>query len=274
MKSILVPTDFSSCADKAFDLALTIAAKANLPITVLHVTESGDADENEDPKKAVAKSSLDKLEGLRQKTSEAVIIRTHTDNGNIVDAVLKGVKTFAADLIIMGTQGATGFKKLAVGSKTAAVISRAPVPVLSIPAGYQQQPFKEVLLAIKNEDEDLQNLSPLFELADLFGARVRLAIFTGEGSEAVDYVSDRRTITQIQRKLQDAYQKEGIEVEHLSGTNFEETLQAYIAEHNINLLCMITHKRGFLGSLFNRSATQQMSYHATLPLLTLHSKHA
>ena len=40
-----------------------------------------------------------------------------------------------ADLVVMGTQGSGGAKRLVFGSTTERVLRESPVPVLAVPAG-------------------------------------------------------------------------------------------------------------------------------------------
>lgn len=269
MKSILVPTDFSDYATKAFDLAVVIATSAKAAITLLHITWQNAETDNEEGRKNLKASVQQKLDAIKQNSSNNIIINTAIMDGDIVPSILDAITTYAADLVVMGTKGATGMKKVVLGSNTANIIGKSPVPVLSIPAGYTNTGIKEVALAI-NHTENLQNLSPLFELAAALQAQVRLAIFTGEKDDAATYITDRRAIVGLQQKIEDQYGQIKIEVDHLSGTNFQETLQEYITANNIDLLAMITRKRGALEGLFNKSITKEMAYHATIPMLCLY----
>ncbi len=276
MKSILVPTDFSACADKALKMAVEIAQKANVPVTLLHITNqdvtaSDRRSMGEEYSHSIDHEEAEKLETLKQKASGNVIINTHMAHGAVVSSILEAIKTFAADLVVMGTKGASGIKKVLMGSNAANVISKAAVPVLTIPDGYNHTGIKNIVLAMNSSEEDLHDLSVLFALANAFDAQVRLAIFSDENAEAVDYISDRRVILNIQNKLQSLYNKSGLDAEHLSGDNFQDTLQAYLNDNHADMLAMITHKRGLIQGLFNRSMTREMAYHASLPLLSLHA---
>jgi nucleotide-binding universal stress UspA family protein len=52
--------------------------------------------------------------------------------GPPIDSILEQASESGADLIVMGTHGRTGIKRLLVGSVTEAVVRLAPVPVLAI----------------------------------------------------------------------------------------------------------------------------------------------
>ena len=72
-----------------------------------------------------------------------------------------------------------------------------------------------------------------------------------------------------EEKLRGKYRGLVINAEHLSGRNFEDSINDYIDRNNIDLLAMTTHKRTLLGNIFNRSLTRKMSYHSKIPILAI-----
>ncbi len=52
----------------------------------------------------------------------------------VVDEALSLIADYKIDIVVMGTHGASGITELILGSNTASVIEKAPVPVLAIPA--------------------------------------------------------------------------------------------------------------------------------------------
>jgi nucleotide-binding universal stress UspA family protein len=54
--------------------------------------------------------------------------------GDPAEEILKQVEECAADLIVMGTQGLEGARRLVFGSTTEAVLRATRVPVLAVPA--------------------------------------------------------------------------------------------------------------------------------------------
>jgi len=170
----------------------------------------------------------------------------------------------------MGTLGITGLKEKIFGSKTAAVIGSSNTPVLAIPLEYDWSMPARYLLAINHFDEVTDILHPVFDLAKIFGAEVRAAVFTDEDKAApVDYLADARDIEFAGDKLKRKYSDITIKAEHLYGRHFEESINDYIDKHQIDMLVMTTHKRSLVGSIFNRSLTRKMSYHAKVPILAI-----
>ena len=54
--------------------------------------------------------------------------------GRVADAIVSHAKRWRADLIVMGTHGRRGVKRLLLGSDADLVVRYSPVPVLLIPA--------------------------------------------------------------------------------------------------------------------------------------------
>jgi len=61
------------------------------------------------------------------------------NNNTIVDAILEGAAEFRADLIVMGTHGRTGVKRMLLGSVAEGCIRRAMVPVMLVPSAAGQE---------------------------------------------------------------------------------------------------------------------------------------
>jgi nucleotide-binding universal stress UspA family protein len=55
-------------------------------------------------------------------------------NGKIVDAVAAEAKSWPADLIVLGTHGRRGLRRLVLGSDAEQVVRTSPVPVLLVRA--------------------------------------------------------------------------------------------------------------------------------------------
>jgi nucleotide-binding universal stress UspA family protein len=115
LSRILVPTDFSSCAERACGAALELAASTSARVHYVHAAGRGEPPPTE-ADVAGWQVPVQRLES--DDTSRA-----------IVDAAT----SHDADLIVMGTHGRRGFRRLIVGSVTEAVMRSAECPVLAVP---------------------------------------------------------------------------------------------------------------------------------------------
>jgi len=278
MKKILVPTDFSPNSTKAIDYAVQVAKINKSEIFIVHACNLIDTNPQIRPElqneynKAIADEAFEKLDILKNsiKETEHIEITTQLYDGNVNDTILDATKDFDADIIIMGTLGITGLKDKIFGSKTASIIGKSQIPVIAIPLEYEWQEPKKILLAINNFKEASDLVHPVFTLASIFNAQVHLAIFSDEEDIVNDeHFKKAEEIILIKETLKSKYPYRDIEAHHLSGYKFQDTLNEYIQNNQIDLLAMITHKRNFITNIFNRSITKQMSYHTTIPLLSI-----
>ncbi len=135
---VLVPTDFSESAMHALDLAATLVDPSGR-ITLLHVTEvagmySGDApipDFARDIEQRAA-AALEREVGRVQHTTTATVRGSSR-------AGFAGIHTLASldvdpsiDLIVMGTHGRKGIKRVLLGSVAEKTVRHAHCPVLVV----------------------------------------------------------------------------------------------------------------------------------------------
>jgi len=134
---ILVAVDGSAFSDAAVDQAISLGAICNSQIFVISVIDLYPE------QMAVAPALVDKMsEEVRQHLDRA---KQKIDKANIPcetivhmggkphEFIVQEAKERAIDLIVMGTHGRTGIKRVLMGSVAQNVIGHAPCPVLVIP---------------------------------------------------------------------------------------------------------------------------------------------
>lgn len=140
-KSILCPVDFSTHAERALGYAIDLATLTGAHLNIMTVVDpfldaaSSAAGHHE----ALTQQTQDEMQQLlarigeqRGRLREAPGIGVHI--GNPAEEILKQVTECGADLVVMGTQGLEGTKRLVFGSTTERVLRESPVPVLAVPA--------------------------------------------------------------------------------------------------------------------------------------------
>ena len=138
IKNILVPYDFTSFADLAFEKAREIGKKFNSKITLLTIIGSdvdtsgmslSRAEEVYDETEKKTEASLDKI---KKSILDMDISIKIIHNSSTIDGILSFVDKNDIDLVVMGSHGRSGFKKLVLGSVASAIVTRAPCPVLTV----------------------------------------------------------------------------------------------------------------------------------------------
>ncbi|MFT3948500.1 MAG: universal stress protein [Agriterribacter sp.] len=283
MKKILVPTDFSACANNALNLAVQIAKLLSWDIVLVHTVGieagmymdyMGVQKEYEEEMLEDAGKQLQLLKDAIQQT-EKLSIETRLSTGGIKENILASAKEIKPGLIVMGTMGTTGGpgEKL-WGTKTAAITGDSTIPVIAVPYSYSWREPNEILFATNHFEKAPLLLTPLFEIARLFKSRIHAVVFTDEDSASgSDFVDHSRGLHDYSYFLSQTFPEQNIATAHISGSRFEEALQQYIEKNNIGMVAMISQQRGFLSRLVHPSATRSMAYHATIPLLIIPDKH-
>ncbi|MDO6429495.1 universal stress protein [Flavitalea sp. BT771] len=277
MKQILVPTDFSSCAGNAINFAVQSAKLLPAEITLLHTTglpgtlHTDYAGVDKAFRDQQLKDNASQLTALKQSIEQRhnVRVRTLITAVPLKEAIEEATASGNFDMVIMGTLGASGLKEKLWGSNTAAVIERSNVPVLAIPHEYTWKKPEKFLLATGNFEKAPALLNKVFELAGLYMAHVDVAVFTDEDDEAVSFLEHARNAPWYQQLLGQRYGEEALSTAQLSGKNLEKTLQDHIRDNGIDVLVMITYKRGCWERFFHPSHTKKMSYHTKVPLLAI-----
>jgi nucleotide-binding universal stress UspA family protein len=139
-KLILVPTDFSDRAGCALRYASGLAERFGAHLLVLYADPfvlpmdySTTAAQAVLGSQEMADKAREELEiHAEQNISTKAPYDTRVIVGSPVNAIIEQACEVGADLIVMGTHGRTGFRRLLVGSITEAVIRLATTPVIAV----------------------------------------------------------------------------------------------------------------------------------------------
>jgi nucleotide-binding universal stress UspA family protein len=279
MKKILVPTDFSPNADKALNFAVQLAKKAKAVIVIVHacdlleLTFRDHLALKQEYNRAVVKERKAKLALIKKsiEETEGIKVQVKLYEGLITDTILYAAKAHRADIIIMGTLGSASGNDKIFGSRTAGIIGKANIPVLSVPLLSEWRPPARIILAINNlKEANLVLTRPLLQLAALFSSHLHIAIFTkGHMPGTKKYAEDEMILEAYLTKVQAGKKKIPVTTVHLGGTTFIPTIEDYISANEIDMVAMITHRRSFTQGIFHKSLTRRMSYQSDIPLLAL-----
>ncbi len=135
---ILVPTDFSACADEAFDTAVGVAEKLGARLTLVHVfepptyayTEMMAAVDLVTPLQDAARELLEAaFAALKSRYANSRCLML---SGPAATEIVAAVDKESAELVVMGTRGRTGLQHALLGSVAERVVRTSPVPVLTV----------------------------------------------------------------------------------------------------------------------------------------------
>jgi nucleotide-binding universal stress UspA family protein len=128
-QNILIPTDFSGAAEPAVQHALTLAAREQAQILLLHVLPGMAGPSPEDRRQATAEQWLQDL--ARQ---ASVPVHTLVVWGDPAAEICRVAQERQSDLIAISTHSRTGRELAFIGSVADAMVRRAPCAVLLLRA--------------------------------------------------------------------------------------------------------------------------------------------
>ena len=291
---ILCPIDFSESSIRSLAYAAALANWYDAQLTVLHVVGTfeplqvqGDLGEPIQLVKPLSRGEV--LEELRRAVECITARQTPTlaaEAGNTPTTIVDRALAMGADLIVMGTHGRRGFKRLLLGSVTEAVLHEARCPVLTVPpragaAAPESVTFKRILCPIDFSPSALQALGFALDLARQADGRVTLVHVIEWLAEEEPSASIHFNVPEYRRALAaDAKERlrrlveeepqtwATIETVLAFGRAHREILQA--AERNLaDLIVMGAQGRGGVDLALFGSATQQVVRGATCPVLTV-----
>lgn len=156
---ILVPVDGSPTSTGGLDEAIRIAKLTHGRLRLLHVvdelsfalamgSESAYGDEALRSMRMEAKRVLDTALATAQSAAvEADTRFRETFPSTLPDEVAAEARDWGADLIVLGTHGRRGAKRMMLGSDAERILRVAPVPVLLVRAPNEKDASAEMLRA-------------------------------------------------------------------------------------------------------------------------------
>lgn len=268
---ILVPTDFSSCAKKAVEFAISFATQVHGSLVIVHaLPEVGPTLgtlPTDEVKSQILESTEAEFEVLKKDLRlEPVKAEYQVVYGSDVsDALVVYTKIHEVDLIIMGSHGTNRLKNVLLGSNAIEVINRLSLPVIIVPESTQVLPVKHLLYA-----SDLRHIMEEAALIAPFANRLQ-AMVSVLHIPPVEYLQQLDTAS-LEKKLKQETGHDAFEVVLLQG-DVMETIESKATEEKGSLLIMFTHRTRFLEQLFRKSITREIAWHNRVPLFVINTKH-
>lgn len=273
MKRILVPVDFSKEAESAAKVAASIARKTDSEIFLVHmlelpVTTIDPAEMNtisSEPQiiyfMKLAHQKFDKfkklpfLKGLR--IIESVQFQ-HAFSGIIEESKKNNI-----DLIVMGSQGASGLQEMFIGSNTEKVVRKSKVPVLVIKKDIDDFNIEDIVFASDFNVESKSTFQRVIDFAKLFDARIHLLY--------VNTIHNFNTSENIEKRISDFmkdFDLTNYTANIYNDISIEKGILSFGRNIDADLIALNTHGRSGLSKLFNGSIGEELANHALRPVIT------
>ncbi|MFV8369955.1 universal stress protein [Flavobacterium sp. LB2R40] len=274
MKKILFPTDFSEVATNAFVHALEFAKIVHGELILLHTFELPIYDNQFFPENYTViydslqlanfnmfKDEIPKLRAIAQSHNlDKIKISHRLMDGDLLYNIKKSIKEDAIDFVIMGTSGASGWEAFFIGTNTGSVISGIEVPMLCVPVEAKFKKIEVIGFTTRFREKDKIALKMVLKIAKKTNAKVKcLYVKTNESDVTKETIAN----------WEEEYSLEPIEFFVINSNEVKDTIIDFIRYKEIDILTMLTYKRGFFEGIFNPSLTKKIASKFDIPILAI-----
>lgn len=271
MKTLLLPTDFSPCAHRAFRYAALLAEASGARIVLLHVfglpvsTVHGEPVDVSHLVDVEEKRAENALAGFRdlvlaETNFPAERVETRVRCGFIADVVVGAARHEGADCIVMGTQGARNLLDRWLGTNAQRVVSETPCPVLVVPADAPVVPPRTILYAADYDRDEAVALNAVTQFAGVFGAKTQVVHI---------HPYYELPVGKTARALKETHETSDLAFRNLNRDEIPEAIETYVRTHQPDVLALAVYEKSVWEKLLMPSVTKHFVQSGHLPVLVV-----
>lgn len=276
MKQVLLPTDFSTNAYNAVKYAVQLFEDVETEFYLLH-TYIPPVYQTSYLLQSPAQFGLsDEIRGIAQQRCEALKKRIEKEFRNpkhsfvtkvayniLVDQIRENQKNEKADLIIMGTQGATGAKEILLGTNTTQVIRNVKCPIIAVPSGFKFTTPKSILFPTDYEvDYEKGQLEELLDIAKNYRSSIDVLHVSSGYDLSRDQLRNKQKLESILAPGHPIFN-------NLPDQGVIEAINQFKSNKEMDLLVMIRNKHSFFERLFIEPVIKKIGFHIDIPFMVL-----
>ena len=269
---ILVPTDFSETANLAINHAIDLARRFEAEISLVHVLETGAYQGIFSPSRKTEYNELEEAqlhlqnEANKLEKESGINISQEVVSGRIYEEIVRAAEEAEADLIVMGTHGASGWEEFFVGSNAFKVVTQTSVPVLSIQEQAKNPECKNIILPIDRSSESRQKVRHAATFAKKLGSTIHLASLISDDTAEVRFEFEKKI-----KQITDYLDRVEVPYTHtpLIGTNLATMTMNFAESKNGNMIVMMTEQESTLTGFLMGPFAQQIVNHSRIPVLSI-----
>lgn len=301
VRNILIPTDFSDCADHALSHAVDIAERFGATLHILHVvneldpewyglsdTQRGASDLREKIR-ASAKERLQHRAGEDGRAGEVDTVVSLQLSFSVSSTIEEYVDQRAIDLVVMGTHGRRAVEHFSTGSVAEKTVRRVSCPVITVtepaPWDADDDTIQDILAPVDFSDPSKVALRIAKQFAGLYGSRLHLLFvsekrtlptFSDTGMPGISVIgmdeeivsNAGKALEQLDASLGGSAPNTAYEVRE--GHVAEQVIE-YAEQRGIEMIVMATRGLTGLDHFLLGSTTERVVRVASCPVLTFHA---
>jgi nucleotide-binding universal stress UspA family protein len=268
MKSIIVGTDFSEGSYVALELAVDIANRMRCDILLVWVRREKKLFTGEQLE-MLTNLAKDKLQTLCDKYNPLMQHGTihHTIvNGRVSTAIAEVARRELSPLIVIGTNGASGFEKFVIGSQAARIVQDSPCPVITMRQGYDfHKRLGRIVVPLRVNANSRQKVPPAASMAKIFGSEVYIL-------GLLDLKEEESALRTYIGQSIDYLERENVpyHFEIHTYSTYSDTVLNYADEIKADLVIINTEQDRLISQFFLGTNAQQVVHKSQIPVLCIH----
>ena len=206
---------------------------------------------------------LKKIHDLSNNNKHTFITLTSFDY--FIDAIRNQIQEKNIELIVMGTKGASGIKKIIIGSNTGDIITKVKCPVFVVPEKAIFKTLEEIAFPTDyNLFYQTKILSSISNLVKSFDAGIRILHVAKKEDELTDFQKENKEY------LNDFFMDEKHSFHRVTNKKIDAGVQCFIESRNIDMIVMIAKNLNLFQQILFKPTVEEISYHTEIPFLVLH----
>ncbi len=278
MKNVLLLTDFSNNAWNAIFAALKMHKHIPCHFCILNTYEPSFANIIGDKSKerlgiiydSLGKNSAIELDKIVQYLKVNHSNKNHTfETRSVSNDLINSVKEICIekdfDLIVMGTQGATGAKEIFMGSNTVKLIKMInSCPILAVPGKHDFKGLSKILFPTEFiRPYPKHELKSLTDLAKEWKSEILICHIAQEFSLNKEQISNKKILIERLEKVAHSFHDVEIQV------SVADSISRFAEEVLADIIVLINYKHNFIEKLTREAVVKKMGFHSKTPLLIL-----
>lgn len=269
MKPIIVGTDFSKGSLVALEIAVDMCSRTGLDLKLVWVKKNRilASSEQSEITRHLAEDRLQSLCNQYQPQMPKSTIEWQVlEGGRVSECISDLARQLQSPMIVIGTNGASGFEKYLIGSTAVRIIQEAPCPVFTIRQGFDHtQGLHNIVVPIRTTANSRQKVPHAIAAAKRTGATIHiLALY--------DTDMDKSSLRVYTKQVEERLEKEGVKfvADLRRYEDYGDCVLNYANEVKAEMLVISTEQNRPLSKIFLGTNAQQIVHRSQIPVLCIH----
>ncbi|WP_117883104.1 universal stress protein [Aureibaculum luteum] len=278
MTNILIPTDFSENSWNAIAYSIKYFEKSTCNFYILHVTPIINYASGETPplpfsgsiEKELLKQSKSDLQDLLNRIKKIDLNPNHNfitipSYDYFIDSIRGQIDKKKIDLVVMATKGASGIKKIVIGSNTGDLITKVKIPVMVIPEKAIFKVPKEIAFPTDyNIFYHTKIISDILEFSKKHDTIIRVVHVAKKNEELTQFqLENKEYLDEVLSTINHSFHR-------ISNKKIEAGIECFVESRDIDMIFMVAKNLTLFQQVMFKPTVEEISYRTKIPFIVLH----